>query len=336
MAELRTDPIFGNQVIVAPARGNRPGAFAPPVVSPTLSSQPCPFCPGNEDQTPNSLLDKKDAGTQDWSLRVVPNLYPATIPDFGAATDATTDVSAEPRQVFSSRPNLGRHEVVIESRQHVSQFTQLSALQAELVFQAYVDRFRSWQTESPPRFGLAFKNNGRQAGASIPHVHSQLVALDFLPNWFQQEWEIAERRLAQAGTCAFCEWIEQELDAGSRVVDQDEEFVVVCPFASRMPYEMWILPRRHSSHFDRAPVSLIQAAAKKTHAMLTRLTQIIENAPYNYLIHSAPFDMPDTGVYHWHVEVIPRIAKLAGFEWGTGCHINPVSPEQAALQLRSV
>lgn len=215
-------------------------------------------------------------------------------------------------------------------------FTDLSVIEAEQAFLAYAHRFRAWQTDPNVRYGIAFKNNGRPAGASIEHVHSQLIGLNTLPNTFVAEWKGASSYFEQQRRCVFCDVLENELADKTRIVDEGDEFVVLCPFASRLPYEMWIIPRTHKSHFDREPDSRVQSIGRKAHAILTRLTQLIEDIPFNYLIHTAPFDISDSPYYHWHMEIIPRIAQLAGFELGSGCHMNPVSPEQAAAQLQTV
>ena len=163
-----------------------------------------------------------------------------------------------------------------------------------------------------------------------------------VPAGILAEREGARAHFEQTGQCVFCDMIARELQRNSdsteqtRIVTANETFVVLCPFASRVPYEMWVLPRHHTSHFDRAEDDVIKCAGRAVHEMLTRLSHLIEDVPYNYLLHTAPFDTPDEPYYHWHVEIIPRITREAGFEWGTGCHINPLFPEQAAARLRSV
>ena len=365
--ELRRDPITGRSVIIAIARSERPNAL-PTAAIEAMPEDSCPFCPGNESKTP-SAVSHYVSGTQEsaqsgsheppsWTLRVIPNLYPATAPcgkapcgkapseknscgktgDEAKTSEEGDPISGSSRpDWFISQPNVGRHEVVVESNRHLTSFTELTPSEAEDVFLAYASRFRAWQRESPNvRYAIAFKNNGRQAGASIEHIHSQLIGLEHLPSSFLEEWNQANCFYEKQNVCVFCEATKREVADGVRVVDSDNHFVVVCPYASRMPYEMQILPRSHASHFDQEADTLVRAAGRKTHEMLTRLSKLIENVPYNFLIHSAPFDTQSTPVYHWHIEVIPRIASLAGFEWGTGCHLNPVSPEQAASRLRAV
>lgn len=339
MPELRLDPVSRSVTIIAPARGQRPGAFLISASGATATA-PCPFCLGSEDRTPPAVLSYpeqlrpgKDNPAGAWQIRVVPNLFPATV--HAAAQPAGGDF-------FASQPSTGHHEVVIESARHIRCFSELSPDYAELVFLAYAERFRDWRRHTDVKFGIAFKNSGTAAGASLEHAHSQLVGLPRLPAGILAEREGARAHFEQTGQCVFCEMIARELqrDATSteqtRIIAANEEFVVFCPFASRVPYEMWVLPRHHQSHFDRAADDAIQDAGRVVHEMLTRLSHLIEDVPYNYLLHTAPFDTPDEPDYHWHVEIVPRITREAGFEWGTGCHINPLFPEQAAARLRSV
>ena len=344
MPELRLDPVSRLVTIIAPARGQRPGAF---LITPNAktTTTPCPFCPGSEDQTPSAVLSypeqlspnerspNNDNPAGSWELRVVPNLFPATI---------HTEAKPASNDFFASQPSAGYHEVVIESSRHIRCFSELSLEYAELVFLAYAERFRDWRRHTDVKFGIAFKNNGAAAGASLEHAHSQLVGLPRLPAGILAEREGARAHFEQTGQCVFCDMIARELQRNSdsteqtRIVTANETFVVLCPFASRVPYEMWVLPRHHTSHFDRAGDDVIKAAGRVVHEMLTRLSHLIEDVPYNYLLHTAPFDTPDEPYYHWHVEIIPRITREPGFEWGTGCHINPMFPEQAAARLRSV
>ncbi len=327
--ELRTDPISGRTSIIAPARSARPSSLAAATEDPAA---PCPFCPGNENLTPTEVLrlpgDRSDDAK--WAVRVIPNLYPATVASNRSAGLHDLD------DLLTQRPNTGRHEVVVETNEHTTCFTDLQPSQAEQVFLAYARRFRDWQSTSELKFGLAFKNSGPAAGATVEHTHSQLIGLTFVPDTFQSEWNGAHDYFARHQRCVFCDVIKTERRHAVRIVDACSDFVVVCPFASRLPYEMCILPVSHTSHFDQTSDARIMAAGRKTHEMLTRLTRCIDNVPYNFLIHTAPFTSSKNDGYHWHVEIIPRIAKLAGFEWGSGCHLNPVSPEQAAKQLRTI
>ena len=340
MPEIRRNSISDQIVLVAPERRQRPNEFAAARTASDLTrsdstrsdstrsdSTHCPFCPGNEDAPPPAVeeLHAADSPNQ-WLVRVVPNLYPAVFDlDQG-----------EPPVVEGRTPALGKHEVVIECRRHVRQFTELSHQESELAFLAYQRRFQAWKQNPQLRFGIALKNSGEQAGASMEHVHSQLIGLTEIPPIAQTELDSALRHYESRGSCVFCDLLADENRQPLRIVDQNDHFTALCPRASRFAYEIWILPHGHVSHFeDDAPETIAEAARFLRHN-LRRLQGLTPSPAYNYLIHSAPFDTNPNDHYHWHIEVLPRLGHLAGFELGTGYSINAVAPEQAALELRDV
>ena len=326
MPEIRRDSITGQQVIFAPARARRPGAFVPvrdPEHCDELFDRDCPFCPKNESATPPELLTlPSEVAPQNWTTRVVPNLYPA----LGA--DIESRPSAEPSTI------AGRHEVVIESRRHVESFTALNSTEVANAFLAARERFLDWRHDETVVYPLAFKNCRPKGGASLFHVHSQLVGLPFVPPQMERELAGAEKRGVESGACPFCQLIDEELAERSRLVWEDADVVVVCPFASRVPYEMTIFPRAHHQHFELDDAARVMHVARVVQSCLRRLERVAGAVAYNFLIHTSPFHRESESFYHWHVEILPRVAQLAGFEWGTGCLINPLLPERAAMQLR--
>lgn len=354
MPEFRRDPVTGNQVIIAPDRAARPGAkFDSESSSTSRNTRPtaeprspldadCPFCPGNESQTPEpvlvSLVDDSTENKEKWSTRVVPNLYPALTLESNESSVASTP-SHGSGDFYQSTLASGHHEVVIESRRHIESFSQLDDSEAALTFRAYRERFLDWKNDSGQKkaavvYPIAFKNCRPAAGASRFHVHSQLMGMPFVPNGFQRELHGAQQYFAEQNRCVFCEMIEREIADGRRLIYQDDLFIAVCPFASRAPYEIWILPRKHGAFFENESIETVSAAGLIVRDCARRLEQAIAEVPYNYVVHTVPFDTTDQHYYHWHIEITPRIARLAGFEWGTGCIINTVAPEQAAADLR--
>jgi UDPglucose--hexose-1-phosphate uridylyltransferase len=330
MAEWRKDSIVDRWVIIAETRAQRPGAFDWPQFA-LSSGGACPFCEGREQDTPDEVYAVRDrmslADSPGWRLRVVPNKYPALAPDEPRA------LSIEPLHV--SRSATGRHEVIIESPRHVSGVSEWSAQEAEEAFWAYRQRLHQLKVHGSYRHALVFKNVGRAAGASIEHTHSQLVATDFVPTSVAEELRAAEAHFVHQRRCIFCDLIETERGAGERVIHATDEFVALSAYGSRFPYETWIVPRRHESHFEEAS----RATTDRLAAMMVRTVSAIETTvsqiAYNFIIHSAPFDTLPGGHYHWHVEVLPRLTTAAGFEWGSGCFVNPVAPERAAAELRA-
>jgi UDPglucose--hexose-1-phosphate uridylyltransferase len=260
-------------------------------------------------------------------VRVVPNKFPAL--EWEANPDS------QPTDLFNALPAVGQHEVIIESPRHVLTTGDLDAETMGHVLSLYLARLRILAKDPRVVAGLVFKNVGSAAGASIEHTHSQLVALPMLPPVLAQELAAAERYFAKQERCAFCEMIDRELADGRRVVEDFDDYIVFCPFASCFAYETWILPKRHESHFEKITMEEEASLARILRCVMLKIETVLERSAYNYVIHSAPFDTISIGHYHWHIEIIPRLTKTAGFEWGSGCFINPVTPEEAAASLRN-
>ncbi|WP_428307019.1 galactose-1-phosphate uridylyltransferase [Lacipirellula sp.] len=323
MPELRIDPIIGRRVYIAEDRAGRPSDYsAHEATGRVVSSAPaspaahpnCPFCAGNEAYTPVAELTVSDAGGQ-WQCRVVPNKYPAV----------RTDQPVEGA--------FGAHEVIIESPEHLLDVTRLGLERLTAVVRVYRDRLRHWAAQPGIRHGLVFKNSGCDAGASLEHIHSQVTAVPFVLPVVERELAAAERFYGSQGTCIFCDLLQRELAAGQRVVASAGAYAVVTPHAPRQPYEMWLLPRTHAARFDQLADGAIEPLAATLLDALERLQAVAPGCPYNLLLHTAPFDDEHAASYHWHWEIVPRLAHEAGLEWGGGVHICPLSPENAAQRL---
>lgn len=325
MSEYRRDPLSNHWVIMAPERELRPrkGSWDERVGG-------CPFCPGHEAETPPQAaaysVDGQLISQGRWQVRVVPNKYPAVcdIPPDPLSNDA----------FFQTRQGVGVHEVIVDCPDHGTSLRQLPTRHAALIFQAYRDRLVHWREDPRLAYGQIFKNSGPGAGASLEHPHSQLIATPVVPTQVSSELSRSRRFFRRQGSCVFCGMLERELAAGVRVVAQTDQFVVICPFASQFAYETWILPKRHGSHFEFAQDGQIEGLAMLVQDVLRRLECLLNDPEFNYLIHTAPFRVRQLPYYHWHVEIFPRLAQTAGFEWGAGDYINSVAPEQAAEQLR--
>jgi UDPglucose--hexose-1-phosphate uridylyltransferase len=331
MPELRRDPIVDRWVIIAKNRAARPNEYEPP--SPVRSDKPCPFCEGNESLAPAEVFSYRANGTEPhepgWRVRVVPNKYPA-FRSLGGE-DNFGDHGSE----FESRvPAVGTHEVIIESPRHVVSTTDLSEEELAEVLSAYRERLLAIQRDPRIKHGLIFKNVGPAAGASIEHTHSQLIGTTTVPGLIAEELAASRAFYEKRGRCIFCDVLARELAEQTRIVVDTPGFVAFCPFASRFPFEMWLLPRQHASHFESLCSAEIAELAKSLRRCIGNIERISGRAHYNYLIHSAPFDTGPQSHYHWHIEIFPRMTTTAGFEWATGQFINPVPPEEAAETLR--
>lgn len=236
--------------------------------------------------------------------------------------------------LFRRRDLTGGHEVIIEGPHHFHSLTQLDRLTTRLVFQAYRDRLYHWLVNHSIAYAVVFKNVGYQAGASLVHSHSQLIATDILPSDVARVAGRMELFYSQNGKCLLCQTLRDELDQLARIVEETTDFVAYCPFASRLPSLLTIVPRAHASQFELLPDSHIDQLSWLVHRLVRRLEHCFPEASYNYVIYTAPRVQQGTAWFHWRIELFPRLSTLAGFEWGSECFINPQTPEAAARQLR--
>jgi UDPglucose--hexose-1-phosphate uridylyltransferase len=266
--------------------------------------------------------------TGNWQIRVVPNKYPAVAPD-APLVDATG------HPLLPVDRARGVHEVVIESPQHVHDWLDLPQSAVAGVLAMLAERLRVAFGQYNLVAGQVFKNVGKGAGASLEHVHSQLLALPFVPAGLEAKLHLAARHFQAEQECLYCHLCREELAHGDRLVCQNSQFVAACAFAGRQPYETWIMPQKHLSQFsDLQAGGLATALAEILQEVLRRLAAVIQPLAYNLVLHTAPARDPRSEAFHWHWEVIPRTASLAGFEWGIGVYINSLSPERAAGRLR--
>jgi len=328
MPELRKDPILGRWIIISTERGKRPTDFI--IEKPATTGGFCPLCPGNENTTPPEVLSygrPNDAPNHPgWTLRVVPNKYPALI------IEGTLDKEGE--GIYDRMNGIGAHEVIIEDPNHNAAFTYLPHERMIQVFWAFRDRIVDLARD--PRFSyvMVFKNFGSAAGASLEHSHSQLIALPILPRMIVSELEGSKSYYGYKDRCIFCDIIREELRKETRIVCQSEHFVAIAPYAPRSPFETWVLPREHSSSYIDMNESHLESLTSIFSEVMRRLDACIPNVPYNFVLHTAPLRSAPLNYFHWHFEIMPKLTSIAGFEWGSGFYINPVPPEEAAKFLR--
>ncbi len=329
MPELRKDPILGRWIIISKERRKRPTDF---IIDETpVAGGFCPLCPGNESTTPPEVLAYRHNGhsekdTPGWDLRVVPNKYPALVIE--------GELDKEGEGLYDRMNGIGAHEVIIETPEHDADFTYLPPEKMILVFQAYKDRIRDLERDPRFRYVMIFKNHGKAAGASLEHSHSQLIALPILPRMIVSELDGALSYFRYKERCVFCDIIRQEIKQDIRVVCQNDEFITITPFAPRTPFEMWILPKRHSSGYRLSDHNSLEALTHIFSESLRRLDACIPKVPYNFVLHTQPLRANEMEHFHWHFEIVPKLTSIAGFEWGSGFYINPMPPEEAAAYLR--
>jgi UDPglucose--hexose-1-phosphate uridylyltransferase len=328
--ELRKDPVTGRWVIISTERSKRPSDFRLERSVPT-GGELCPFCPGREEMTPPEVLAFRDHGgapnTPGWDLRVVPNKFPAL--------QVEGNLDREGEGLFDRMNGVGAHEVIIETADHAKTLATMTELEIERVLWAFRERILDLKRDTRFRYILVFKNQGASAGATLEHSHSQLIALPIVPDFVREEVEAAKRHYAAKERCVFCDIIRQEVAAGRRVIHENPEIVALAPYAPRFPFETWLLPRSHAARFEDSGRKVYESLASMLKSVLQRMNRALESPSYNLVIHNTPFSEQSTDFYHWHVEVMPRLTRTAGFEWGTGFYINPTSPEEAAQVLRN-
>jgi UDPglucose--hexose-1-phosphate uridylyltransferase len=328
MPELRKDPIVGRWVIIATDRAKRP--LAPKNEADPGAVSWCPFCEGHEDKTPHEILAYRDRNTRPnekgWRVRVVPNKFPAL------QIEGVLNKRGE--GIYDMMNGIGAHEVIIECPHHEMSMANLAEDNIREVLWAYRDRLVDLKKDTRLVYGMLFKNVGDAAGASLEHSHSQLIVTPIVPINVWEEMSGSLEFFNYRGRCIYCDMIHQELATDKRVVLDAANFVAFAPYAARFPFETWILPKNHNSHFENIHKMELDELGTVLKTILLKLESALDKPAYNYIIHTAPFDTQPLPHYHWHLEIIPRLTRVAGFEWGTGFYINPVPPEQAALFLR--
>jgi UDPglucose--hexose-1-phosphate uridylyltransferase len=327
MPELRRCPITHRWSIIATERALRPRDFKVDHSRPAKGRQ-CAFCPGHESLTPSHILRAPNDARQPWQVRVVPNKFPAL--------RIEGDLDKRPEGIFDYMNGIGAHEVIIESPDHDFKLHTLPREHLLLALKVYRARIADLQGDPRFRFSMLFRNHGEAAGASMAHGHAQLIALPVVPHQVQELLTGARRYADFHDRNVFDDLIRQETQDGRRLVHDSPEYVAFVPYASRFPFETWIVPRADQPSFELSTDAELGALADTLRTVLDRLDRGLGDPPYNFILQSAPYGMSDAGAwYRWHLVVMPTLGRVAGFEWGTGFYINPTAPEEAAEFLRT-
>mgnify|MGYP006274603149 CR=1 FL=1 len=317
--EMRQDPVEGRWVLISPARANRPM----PHDAPFLTDEGiCPFCEGNETLTPPELLALRPSGgpanSKGWTVRIVPNRYPAVIP-------------GQPEELGPGQLQaVGAHEVVVECPGHLPTMIPLGPGHMEAALGLARERVASLSTDPAHAWVQLFKNAGAAAGASLFHSHMQILSVPEVPH----RVEALLQRAASQGDCPVCEQILWEKQKRIRIVAECDGLVAWCPFASGFPHEVWISPSAHQPHWEQMSDTLLGGLSRLLWEVLSGLEKSLGLFPHNLVMQGAPRFHPLACHGHWVLRVLPRLNGIAGFEWGTGMLINTVAPEVAAEMLR--
>jgi UDPglucose--hexose-1-phosphate uridylyltransferase len=332
--EIRKDYILDRWVVIAAQRKRRPTDFvkAKQVDRPSV----CPFDPGNESMTPPANLvylklngkvlrekDKDGFRHKNWLIRSVPNLYPAF-----SSPIKSNNLKIYTKGDYESINAVGHHEVLVESPSHDEHLGVARLPQLFHVLNAYRDRFGTLSSEKYVRYVSIFRNHGADAGASLSHAHTQIIATPKIPKIVEEELIVSREFWGKRGKCAFCGIIENERRS-SRLIWENESFVAIAPWASIHPFEFWILPKSHQPTIMNLSPREVRSLAVSFRVCFGGLKSLLDDPSYNFGFH-----MVSDNKYHWHVEVYPRLSVWAGFEKSTGMYINVVSPEEASRNLR--
>lgn len=331
MPELRRDPVIGRWVIISTERGKRPSDFGKEQED--KGGKFCPFCPGNEEKTPPEIVAYREPANNGkdspgWWVRVVPNKFPAL--------QIEGSINRRGDGMYDQMNGIGAHEVIIETNEHDKDISDLEPKKVEDILWAYRDRIMDLKKDTRFEYILIFKNKGSAAGASLSHPHSQLIATPIVPKRVREEVNGSKHYFEYKERCVFCDMIRQEIENQIRIISENEDFIAFTPFASRFPFETWILPKQHDSDFEDIQKHEVTNLSRILRLMISKLNKVLDRPPYNYIIHNSPLKEAHIPHYHWHIEIIPKLTKIAGFEWGTGFYINPTAPEEAAKFLREV
>ena len=338
MPELRKDPVMGRWVIISTERAKRPDEFLPPSPVGEETQPDCPFCSGHEGSTPPEIMAIRPKGGgpngPGWTVRVVPSISPVL--------RVEGELEHRARGAYDVGTGIGAHEIIVETPEHISSLAKLSQPQIQQIIETYIQRMTDLEKDSRFKYVLLFKNYGQAAGeGKFRHSRSQLIALPVNPIRVKDELHGARQYFEWKERCIFCDLLRQELDAQQRIAGETAHFVAISPFASRFPFELWILPKQHSADFTHLDPVQSSDLAGMLKMILSKLARVLNDPPYNTILHTAPFRRSRAGYwrtidqdFHWHLEIMPRLTRVAGFEWGSGFYINPTAPEEAARFLK--
>ncbi len=333
MPQFRKDPIRNEWVILATERAKRPESFVNEEKEDTKSAENCPFCEGHESETPKEVLtydgQNRKPDTKGWEVRVFQNKFPALAEG--------TVLNKHKEDIYDVANAVGNHEIIVTG-DHNKPPALFSSEEMEMMLRAYEERFAHYCQSDFIKYVLIIYNHGKSAGASLDHPHSQLFAIPIVSSYLQKELHGAQNFYDGSGKCVFCHIIENEVDKakGKRIVFENEKFIALAPYASRNPFETWILPKNHNPFFQIMEYSDRLQLAECLQTVLKKFYVGLKNPSFNYYIQSAPCDGENYNYYHWHLEILPRLQTRAGFEYGTGIIINEVDPDEAAKFLREV
>ena len=339
MPELRKDPIIGRWVIIATERAKRPSDFKIKMNEDLIHAKDCPFCEGHEDKTPPEILALRKPGTKPntpgWEARIVPSVSGFLKPK--------GDLDRHGKGLYDLMNGVGIHEIVIMTPRHTGAAHIIQEGEIARAISLLAERIGQLREDKRLKYVLVFANHGKVAGGSnLGHLHLQLIATPVTPKRVKEELTGSKRYFDYKDRCIVCDMIKQELTEDKRVIARIGNFIAINPFCSRFPFETWIMPLKHSCDFDKMKKPEIEELSKLCVNVFARMNKLLGNFPFNAILHIAPFRRRQNKGYwdtieqdyHWHIEIMPRLTQIAGFEWGSGFYINSIPPEHACKALK--
>lgn len=341
MPELRRDPVIGRWVIISTERANRPNQFDHTDIGEDAlpAGEKCPFCEGNESMTPPEIYALRKPGTSPnksgWEVRVIPSISPLL--------QIEGNLDRHGYGMYDLMNARGAHEIIIDTPQHLKEY-ELSKEQMIKSFNVVIDRIRDLEKDPGIKYVLMFRNYGQAAGGGhIKHARFQIIGTPVNLKRVKEELSGAKRYYDYKDRCVYCDIIKQDMAAQKRVMAESTHFIAIAPFASRFPFETWILPKEHSCDFYKIDRTRLPDFVDLTRLIFLKIRKIVGDFPFNFVLHTAPFrrNAAKGGYwetierdYHWHFELLPILTSVAGFEWGSGFYINPLVPEDACKSIR--
>jgi len=337
MPELRKDPIIGRWVIISTERSKRPSDFKQQVLFD--ESEKCPYCEGNECEASPEIMairaDDSKANGPGWEARIISNPSGLLTPN--------GEIDRHGKGIYDLMNGIGNHEMIIVCPEHTRDIHSIDDAHLAKMIELLMTRVRQLREDKRLKYVLIFANHGKAAGGTNKgHLHLQLIATPVTPKRVKEELQGTRRYYDYKDRCVFCDMIKQELKEDKRIVSKIDGFVAVTPFCSRFPFETWIMPADHSCDVDSMDISQMKNLAKMYKNIFSKMNKVLGNFPFNIVLHTAPFRRRQKKGYwdtiehdfQWHLEIMPRLTQVAGFEWGSGFYINPVPPENACKELR--
>jgi UDPglucose--hexose-1-phosphate uridylyltransferase len=323
--QLRKDPILSRWVAVM-SESLAPEDYPPAPARPAEDS--CPLCAGRESETPPEIMSVKN-GDGPWQARVIPSFRPILTSE--------GDLGRRGFGLYDAMNSIGTDEIIVEAPQHNAKPEDMGSDQVRIVLDLYKQRLTEIQKDERIKHVLVCKNSGSEAGSGFTHQHSEIIATPVLPLRMKTELDGAKYHYSYKERCIYCDIIDEELRVGKRMIIETERFVAFCPYAPKYPFEFWIVPREHHCSYEDISAEELDDLSTVLTSLLRRMRSLLGEPSYNYVVHTAPNRIPRRDHrhtlgddFHWHIEVVPRLQKASGFEWGSGFYVVPTRPEDAA------